>query len=144
MPDSPVDPDGATGASRDLPRWEWDVVLAVAVGGIAGSELRYALGLLDEHGPQQFPWMTLLINAVGCVLIGALLAGLARSERAPRLARPLLGTGVLGGFTTFSTFNVDLVTLADQRCWGRAAIYLVATVVTCLLGVIVGRTVVSR
>jgi CrcB protein len=127
-----------------LPRWEWNVVLAVAVGGVAGAEARYGLGLLDRHGPEQFPWMTLLINVVGCVLIGALLAALARSARAPRLARPLLGTGVLGGFTTFSTFNVDLVTLADHHCWGRAVGYLVATVVACLLGVIAGTALVSR
>jgi CrcB protein len=120
------------------------VVLAVAIGGVAGAEARYGLGLLDRHGPEQFPWMTLLINGAGCVLIGVLIAALARSERAPRLARPLLGTGVLGGFTTFSTFNVDLVTLADHHCWGRAVTYLVATVVVCLLGVIVGTAVVSR
>lgn len=141
MPDSHADPDVEP---SDLPRWEWDVVVAVALGGIAGAEARYGLGLLDKHGAEQFPWMTLVINAVGCVLIGALIAALARSARAPRLARPLLGTGVLGGFTTFSTFNVDLVTLADHHCWGLAAAYLAATVVTCLLGVVIGSALVAR
>ena len=139
MPDSAVDPDVGPGG-----RWEWDVVLAVALGGVAGAEARYGLGLLDPHGPEQFPWMTLVINAIGCLLIGALIAALTRSARAPRLARPLLGTGVLGGFTTFSTFDVDLVTLADHHCWGRAIAYLVATVVACLLGVVVGAALVSR
>ena len=129
---------------EDLPRWEWDVVLAVAIGGVAGAEARYGLDLLDKHGAEQFPWMTLLINVVGCALIGVLIAALARSARAPRLARPLLGTGVLGGFTTFSTFNLDLVTLVDHHCWGRAVAYLVATVVACLLGVIAGTAVVAR
>jgi fluoride exporter len=141
VPDSDVDPDVE---SADLPRWEWDVVLAVAIGGVAGAEARYGLGLFDKHGPEQFPWMTLVINALGCVLIGALIAGLTRMRSAPRLARPLLATGVLGGFTTFSTFDVDLVTLADHHCWGRAIAYLLATVAACLLGVVVGAALVSR
>jgi CrcB protein len=135
-----VDPDvGPVG--RPL---EWDVVLAVALGGIVGAEARYGLGLLAPHGPSGFPWMTLLINLVGCALIGVLLATLAGLARPPRLARPLLGTGLLGGFTTFSTFSVDLVQLLEQHCWGRAAGYLLATVVACVSGVVAGAALVRR
>ena len=141
MPSSPVDPDVEP---ADLRVWQWDVVLAVAIGGVAGAEARYGLGMLDEHSATQFPWMTLLINALGCLLIGALMAVLARMARPPRLARPLLGTGVLGGFTTFSTFSVDLVTLADQHCWGRAVAYLVASVLACLAGIVIGGALVPR
>lgn len=133
-----VDPDGVKS------RVEWDAVAAVAVGGVAGAEARYWLGTLAPHGVQGFPWMTLLINIVGCALIGALIAALARAARPPRLARPLLGTGVLGGFTTFSTFCVDIVTLADAGCWGRAIGYLLATVAACLLGVAGGMALVRR
>nr|AYC79623.1 fluoride efflux transporter CrcB [uncultured bacterium] len=135
-----VDPD----LGPDERRLEWDVVAAVALGGVAGAEARYALGLLDRHSAQQFPWMTLVINAVGCLLIGALLAALSRAERPPRLTRPLLGTGVLGGFTTFSTFSVDVVVLVDNECWGRAIAYVFATVTACLLGVVAGAALVRR
>jgi fluoride exporter len=134
-----LDPAGAKHG-----RVEWDAVAAVALGGVAGAEARYWLGTLDRHGPHGFPWMTLLINLLGCVLIGALIAALARASRPPRLARPLLGTGVLGGFTTFSTFCVDVVALADAGCWGRAVGYLFATVAACLLGVAGGMALVRR
>ena len=126
------------------PRLEWDVVLAVALGGIAGAEARYGLGLLAPHDPGRFPWMTLAINVAGCVLIGVLLATLATLAHPPRLARPLLGTGLLGGFTTFSTFSVDLVQLLDRHCWGLAAGYLLATVVVCVSGVVAGAALVRR
>jgi CrcB protein len=135
-----VDPD----VGPEDRRLEWDVVAAVAIGGVAGAQARYALGLLDRHSAQQFPWMTLVINAVGCLLIGAVIAGLGRAARPPRLARPLVGTGLLGGFTTFSTFSVDIVVLVDAGCWGRAAGYLLATVVACLLGVVAGTALVRR
>jgi CrcB protein len=135
-----VDPD----VGPEDRRLEWDVVAAVAIGGVAGAEARYALGLLDQHSAQQFPWMTLVINAVGCLLIGALMAGLGRAARPPHLVRPLVGTGVLGGFTTFSTFSVDLVVLVDAGCWGRAGGYLLATVVACVLGVAAGAALVGR
>jgi CrcB protein len=135
-----VDPD----VGPEDRRLEWDVVAAVAVGGVAGAEARYALGLLDQHSAEQFPWMTLVINAAGCVLIGVVMALLARRSGAPRLARPLFGTGFCGGFTTFSTFSVDLVVLVDHACWGRAGGYLLATVAACVLGVVAGAALVRR
>ena len=73
-----------------------------------------------------------------------LLATLSTLARPPRLARPLLGTGVLGGFTTFSTFSVDLVQLLDRHCWGLAAGYLLATVIACVAAVVAGVALVRR
>jgi len=118
--------------------------MAVAVGGVAGAEARYGLEVAWPHPAGQFPWTTLLINVLGCLLIGVLLGALARAPRPPRLARPLLGTGVLGGFTTFSAYAVDVAGLGHAGRWAVAAAYLVLTVVACVAATAVGLVVVRR
>lgn len=83
------------------------VLFAIAAGGALGAEARYGIGVALPHTPSSFPWSTLLINAVGCFLIGVLMVLITEVLSAPRLLRPFLGVGVLGGFTTFSTYAVD-------------------------------------
>jgi CrcB protein len=88
--------------------------------------------------PGGWPWATLLVNLVGCLLIGVLLAVLlARFPHSPWL-RPFLAVGVLGGFTTYSTFAVDVVRLADAGRVALAAGYLVASVLGGVLAVLAG------
>jgi CrcB protein len=116
-----------------------DVLAAVALGGVLGAEVRYGVGLALPHGPSAFPWSTLLINASGCLLIGVLMVVITELVTPHRLARPLLGVGVLGGYTTFSSATVDTLTLAVAgRPWVAAG-YSVATallaVVACAVGV---------
>ena len=83
------------------------MLAAVAVGGSAGSAARYEVALLLPHDAGTgVPWATLAVNAVGCLLIGVLIVLV---EGRHPLLRPLLGVGVLGGFTTFSTYAVDAV-----------------------------------
>jgi len=144
VPRRRVDPDVDVRSGDDERRLEWDVVLAVAVGGIAGAEARYGLGVLAPHGAHQFPWTTLAINVAGCLLIGILIGVLESLAHPPRLARPLLGTGVLGGFTTFSTFSVDVDTLVHAGRWEIAAGYVVATVVLCIVAVAVALAATAR
>lgn len=79
--------------------------VAVAVGGVLGAEARYGLGLV---GPVD-PWTTLVINVSGCLLMGVLMVLLTERFRVHPLVRPALGVGVLGGYTTFSTYAVDVV-----------------------------------
>jgi CrcB protein len=141
VPDESIDPDVE---AIDRPRLEWDVVAAVAVGGVLGAEARYGLGVLAPHSPHQFPWTTLVINVLGCLLIGVLMGVLGRQADPPRLARPFLGTGILGGFTTFSTFSVDVDTLAHHGRWGVAVAYLVATAVLCFVAVAVAGQATAR
>jgi CrcB protein len=98
----------------------------VGCGGFAGAVLRYAMGgLVHRHLPlSTFPYGTLSVNLLGCLLIGAL-AGLADSRQlfAPEL-RAFLFIGVLGGFTTFSTFGFESFAMArDGEHW-RAAWYV--------------------
>lgn len=121
--------------SETRPR-RWDLLATVALGGVAGSEARYGLGELIPRARAQFPWSTLIVNVSGCLLIGALMAVLLELTGPHRLMRPLLGVGVLGGYTTFSTFAVDAETLVHEHEPLLALAYVAATVVLCLLAVV--------
>jgi CrcB protein len=115
-----------------------DVLAVIAVGGVIGAEARYGAGVLLPHASDAFPWSTLLVNALGCLLIGALMAVLTETTAPHRLTRPFLGVGVLGGFTTFSTYAVDVqrLLLADRPA--PALAYLVGTVAAALVAVWLG------
>jgi CrcB protein len=137
---SDVDPD--LQSDRPAPRWREprliSSVAAVAAGGVLGAETRYGLGSALPHGPAQWPWSTLLINTSGCVAIGVLMVVITELIQAHPLARPFLGVGFLGGYTTFSTYTVDVLTLARA---GRAPLalgYLVATPVIAVVAAAVG------
>ncbi|WP_416969583.1 fluoride efflux transporter CrcB [Streptomyces sp. 4F14] len=127
---------------RELP-----VVAAVAAGGVAGSLIRYGAGLLWPARAGGFPWTTFGINVVGCAVIGAFLVLVTEILTVHRLVRPFFGTGVLGGFTTFSTYAVDvrrllgegepatgLAYLAGTLCAALAAVWLAAVTTRRLCG----------
>ncbi|WP_035847196.1 fluoride efflux transporter CrcB [Kitasatospora azatica] len=115
-----------------------DTVAAVAVGGVLGAEARYGLGTLWHTPAGAFPWTTLLINAVGCLVIGVFLVAITEGRPAHRLVRPFFGTGVLGGFTTFSTYCLDAYRLLDAHRPGPALGYLAGTLVAALGAVAAG------
>ncbi|MCW2525345.1 MAG: camphor resistance protein CrcB [Pseudonocardiales bacterium] len=114
---------------------EWEVLAAVSAGGVIGALGRYGLSEAVTHRANDFPWATLIINVTGCLLIGVLMVVLVEVGGRHRLARPFLGVGVLGGYTTFSTFSVDVVRLVREHETGLAVTYLVATVIGCALAV---------
>lgn len=111
------------------------VVCVVAVGGAIGASARYGASLLWPTPAGAFPWTTLLVNVVGCALIGVLLALIGEVWAAHRLMRPFLGTGVLGGFTTFSTYAVDFRQLVMDGHAPTGAAYLVATLLAAMAAV---------
>lgn len=117
------------------------VLVAIAVGGGLGALARYGLAVLLPTPPGRFPWSTLLANVLGCLLIGVLMVLVTEARTAHRLARPFLGVGVLGGFTTFSTYAVEIRALLTPGTVGLAIGYLVVTLVTALLAVVVGMRV---
>lgn len=84
------------------------VLAAVALGGAAGATARYAASLWRPTPEGAFPWTVLAVNAAGCAAIGVLMVILTEVRTAHPLARPFLGTGVLGGFTTFSAYALDV------------------------------------
>lgn len=117
--EEPVDPD--------LDPADLVVVLAVSLGGGLGAVARYAV---DRAGPEV--GATLLVNLLGCALIGALVVLTTEVWRAHPLVRPLLGTGVLGGFTTFSAYALDTHQLWTAGDRAAAAGYLAGTLLGCL------------
>jgi CrcB protein len=136
-----VDPDpGAAGAEHAVPPPWSHRLAAVALGGMAGALARYALTLATPAPGAGFPWTTFGINVAGCAAIGLLVSVLAAHPEANPLIRLLLGTGVLGGFTTFSTYAVDAGRLALAHRPGIALAYLAGTLVAALLAVVVGET----
>lgn len=110
--------------------------ILVAVGGAIGATARWAVVSAAADG-SGFPWWTLAVNVAGCLVLGAL-AG--RSDRVVAL----VGVGVCGGLTTFSTFSVELAGLLDDGRAGVAVAYLVASLVLGVAGVVAGRGVAAR
>lgn len=106
-------------------------MLAVFVGGGAGAVLRHLLSQWLNH--ERFFWGTFAANVMGSILLAVLFKyGLA--QKASPTARLLLTTGFCGGFTTYSTFNLETLGLFEQGQVGKAALYLGATAAACLLG----------
>ncbi len=118
----------------------------VALGGAIGSVLRYQTGRWMTHwmGPAAvttFPWATLAVNALGSLLMGALAGWLARHGQGGDQLRLLLGVGLLGGFTTFSAFSLELVLLIERGQYLFAALYLILSIALGVSGLLFGLTV---
>ncbi|RAS65864.1 protein CrcB [Lentzea atacamensis] len=132
----------------ELVRHHGPVLAAIALGGGLGALARYGISQLLPTSPGGFPWNTFLINALGCLLIGVLMVLITEAWSAHRLVRPLLGVGVLGGFTTFSTYAAEVGDLLRPSSAGMALVYLVATPLAAVLAVLLGvwatRAVVQR
>ncbi|BCL32698.1 fluoride efflux transporter CrcB [Streptomyces aurantiacus] len=125
-------------------RGQGPVVAVVAVGGAAGASARYGAALLWPAQPGAFPWTTFWVNVVGCFVIGVFMVLITGVWAAHRLVRPFFGTGVLGGFTTFSTYAVDIQRLLDEGRPLTALAYLAATLVTALAAVWAAVTLTRR
>jgi CrcB protein len=107
---------------------------AVSGGGVVGALARFGV----QSACPASPWVTFAINVTGCLLIGALMVLLLEVWPPHPLLRPFLGTGVLGGYTTFSTYIVDIQHMLAQRAVVMAAAYLVATLIAALAAVYAG------
>ena len=123
------------------------VWLAIAAGGALGSVARHGVTVL-VHGRWpllRFPLATLIVNVLGCLVIGVL-AGLVMSDRITLRFywREFLFVGILGGFTTFSTFGLDTLTLARAHSSSAAVWNVVAQVALSLLAVRLGMLAGSR
>ena len=136
LPREPVDSDVDLRVERPVRRTGDTVMLAViAAGGAIGAAARYLIGVAWPTESGGFPWATLFINIVGCALIGILMVVVTNVLTRQRLVRPFLGAGVLGGFTTFSTYALDIQQLVADRHAGLALLYLAATVGGALIAV---------
>jgi fluoride exporter len=114
------------------------VLAAVVVGGILGTAARYGVDRGLPASPGSFPTATFIVNCSGAFLLGLLLTALLeRTRPAPHL-RAFAATGVLGGWTTYSTMAVDATTLGHEGHLAMAAVYLVLTLVVGLTATTVG------
>jgi CrcB protein len=121
---------------------EWARTLLVGAGGFVGATLRYALGgLVSRHVAPEFPWGTLLVNLSGCFLIGLL--AVLTEERGPigPSGRLFMMVGVLGGYTTFSTFGYETLSLIREGSHALAAANALGQLLLGLFAVWVGVTV---
>ncbi len=115
----------------------------VALGGAAGAVLRYQLGRTMTRfiGPQAmtaFPWATLTVNVLGGFAMGLLAGYLARSGASGEQWRLLIGVGLLGGFTTFSSFSLELMLLIERGQPAAALSYALISVIASLAGLYLG------
>lgn len=110
--------------------------LVVGVGGAAGSLARAGVAAALGHETGEWGWATLVVNATGCFALGVLLVVLTPARPYARLA---LGTGLLGGYTTFSAFSVDAVGLVEDGRAAAAGAYVLASVVVMLGAALAGR-----
>ncbi|MEF2551408.1 fluoride efflux transporter CrcB [Aurantimonas sp. A2-1-M11] len=108
-------------------------LLIVAAGGAVGATLRHLSGMaaLRLFGAG-FPWGTVVVNVLGSFLMGLFIELAGRRFDAPQEIRLLVATGCLGGFTTFSTFSLDAVVLAERGSHMLAAIYVIGSVVAAI------------
>ncbi len=116
-------------------------LILVMTGGAAGSGLRYILGRALPVSTGGWPWGTFAANVSGGLAMGVLAAWLLRAGEGAEPVRLLIGVGLLGGFTTFSAYSLELVQMI-QRGSGMMAIgYAMASVIIALMGVYIGMTV---
>jgi CrcB protein len=131
-----------------LVREHRDVVAVVAAGGALGSIGRWGLAEALPHGPGEVAWSTFAVNVTGALLLGFLMAAMADVLAGTRYVRPFLGVGVLGGWTTFSTYMLDTRDLlAAGRVPAGLLLYLGGTLVLGLvavwLGLVAGRVLLA-
>ncbi|MCR2834830.1 fluoride efflux transporter CrcB [Parerythrobacter lacustris] len=115
----------------------------VAIGGAIGAVLRHQTGRLMTHwlGAKTvtaFPWATLTVNVVGSLLMGVLAGWMARQGTGGEQMRLLLGVGLLGGFTTFSSFSLEMMLLIERGQIAPAMTYALVSVLAGLAGLYIG------
>ena len=124
-----------------LSRFLW-----IGLGGATGTWARWLLsGWLLRSLGSAFPYGTLAVNVIGCFLMGTIMVVGTQTEAISETARLALTVGVMGGFTTYSTFNYETIEYARQGAWGIAAANVSVTFLSCvisgLLGLATGRWV---
>jgi len=114
-------------------------LLLVAAGGAIGASLRHLSGIAAVRlFGAGFPWGTLLVNILGSFIMGLFIAWMVKKTGISNDVRLFVATGVLGGFTTFSAFSLDVANMVERGAMSTAFIYIAASVVISLSAVFIG------
>lgn len=117
----------------------WALLGVVAAGGALGAAGRFALvSAVTRALGHGFPAGTLLVNVAGSLAIGVFIGAMARYALGGEMLRAFVAVGILGGFTTFSAFSLDVVTLIERGAWVPALAYILTSVVLSIAGVFAG------
>lgn len=121
-------------------------VIAIGLGGAAGSVLRYWMSTwVHALAGRGFPYGTLAVNVLGCLVMGFLFVLLVERLSSDTALRAGLLIGLLGGFTTFSSFSIETFSLIEEGAWLKAALNMAGSVALCVggtwIGVILGRQI---
>lgn len=165
-PDLPIDPDLAVGdpgqpylhgsppgpqrrvLHQDRRRASPDVLAAISLGGMLGASARYGIAQWLPTAPGRFPWATFWTNLAGSFLLGLILVVVLERFPPTRYLRPFVATGVLGAFTTMSTFQVETALLLKDGHVGTGLLYGIGSVLAGLAlayaGIVAGRLTPTR
>jgi len=114
------------------------ILVALGCGGVMGAVARYAVSLAIPTAVNHFPWSTFIINLSGSAVLGFLLILLIEQFPRGRLVRPLVGSGVIGAYTTFSTLEVDTLLLFRGHDIATGVLYLTSSLLGGLVAVWLG------
>ncbi|OBK16166.1 fluoride efflux transporter CrcB [Mycobacterium asiaticum] len=127
-----------------MARPDYRELAAIFAGGALGSLARAGLATLVVPDPARWPWPTFVVNIVGAFLVGYFTTRLLERLPLSSYRRPLLGTGLCGGLTTFSTMQVETVRMIEHRHWVLATSYTLVSIVLGLLAVYLATALVRR
>lgn len=107
------------------------IVLSISIGAVLGALSRHYLSIyiMNISGGSEFPWGILIVNILGCFLMGLIIELGALKFNMTQEVRAFLAVGFLGSFTTFSTFALDFVLLFEKNAYGQAAFYFLASTI---------------
>jgi len=131
-PEDVPEPAGARASARLAP------YVAISAGGLLGANARYLAGQWAARWPGPIPWGTLLINVTGSLALGFFLTLITERFIGRAVTRLFVATGFLGAYTTFSTFSVETIMLAQHHCYGAAVSYVAASLALGLAAVVTG------
>ena len=113
------------------------MVLAVACGGALGAVGRYLISsYMQTLAGNSFPWGTLVVNVLGCAILGTLVTVFAHVWSPSQEMRAFLTVGMMGALTTFSAFSLEVVLMIERAQWVMAAGYVAASVILCVAAIL--------
>ena len=142
--DHPIAAHDHTRENASNPGIDRPELLAIACGGALGALARVGVAQALPASAGRWPWATFAVNVAGALMLGYFVTRLQERLPVSTLRRPLLGTGLCGAFTTFSTVQIELLRMADRHDYGLAAGYLIASLLGGYFAVFASSALVRR